>query len=123
MSWKNFPGCWCTILLLVALRIAIGWHFFNEGRDHYFDEKWSSKSFLNVAIGPFAEQAKKNLNEQHDFENLLNKPFNQVTYDDAHAFRHRAVETINKDQALARKNWNDKLKALKEQIDSKENHH
>jgi len=45
-----------TILMLVALRVGIGWHFFKEGLSHYQDPKWSSEPFLRGAKGPLAEQ-------------------------------------------------------------------
>ena len=60
-----------TILLLVALRVAIGWHFFNEGRDHYFDKKWSSQGFLKVATGPFADRAKATLPQHHHWDKFI----------------------------------------------------
>jgi uncharacterized membrane protein YphA (DoxX/SURF4 family) len=45
-----------AIVLIVLLRIAIGWHFFYEGL-HKFDpaEGFSAKGFLGVAKGPTAE--------------------------------------------------------------------
>ncbi|MGC4005607.1 MAG: hypothetical protein QM811_21815 [Pirellulales bacterium] len=54
MTRKLFPISGLGIVFLVALRVAMGWHFFNEGRDHYFDNKWSSAPFLKVAVGPLA---------------------------------------------------------------------
>lgn len=46
----------CAVMLIVALRIAIGWHFFYEGI-HKFDpaHDFSSKGFLGVAKGPTAD--------------------------------------------------------------------
>lgn len=73
-----------TILLLVALRVAIGWHFFNEGRDHYFDKKWSSEGFLKVATGPFAERAKATLPQHHHWDKLLGLGFTDDQYKTAH---------------------------------------
>ena len=74
-----------TILLLVLLRVAIGWHFFNEGRDHYFHyergpvaERWSSEKFMKVAVGPFADQAKSMLPQHHHWDKLLGTPFKVV---------------------------------------------
>lgn len=45
----------CGVILIVVLRIAIGWHFFYEGI-HKFDphDEFSSKGFLGVAKGPVA---------------------------------------------------------------------
>lgn len=51
-----FQFCICSVVLIVILRIAIGWHFFYEGL-HKFDpaEGFSAKGFLGVAKGPTAE--------------------------------------------------------------------
>jgi hypothetical protein len=38
-----------TVLFLVALRIALGWHFFDQGMHHYRDPDWSSEGFLRQA--------------------------------------------------------------------------
>lgn len=45
----------CAVVLIVLLRIAIGWHFFYEGL-HKFDphEPFSAEGFLGVAKGPAA---------------------------------------------------------------------
>jgi uncharacterized membrane protein YphA (DoxX/SURF4 family) len=55
---KSFPFRlgFTAIVLIVLLRIAIGWHFFYEGL-HKFDpaEGFSAKGFLGVAKGPTAE--------------------------------------------------------------------
>jgi uncharacterized membrane protein YphA (DoxX/SURF4 family) len=44
----------CTVVMLVLLRVTIGWHFFSEGMHHYADPSWSSEGFLRSAKGPFA---------------------------------------------------------------------
>jgi uncharacterized membrane protein YphA (DoxX/SURF4 family) len=44
-----------ALVALVALRIGIGFHFFNEGADKLQDPKWSSAGFLGNAKGRFAE--------------------------------------------------------------------
>ncbi len=41
-------------LSLSLLRIAIGWHFLNEGLLKVIDPDWSGADFLNNATGPFA---------------------------------------------------------------------
>ncbi len=45
----------CGVLLIILIRVAIGWHFFYEGI-HKFDpyDKFSSKGFLGQAKGPTA---------------------------------------------------------------------
>ncbi|MDA7978731.1 MAG: hypothetical protein MPJ50_08170 [Pirellulales bacterium] len=43
-------------MLLVVLRIAVGWHFFYEGYWKYSHDNYSAESFLSQAKGPFAWQ-------------------------------------------------------------------
>lgn len=40
--------------MLIALRVAIGWHFFQEGLAHKNEAHWSSEGFLRQAKGPLA---------------------------------------------------------------------
>jgi uncharacterized membrane protein YphA (DoxX/SURF4 family) len=56
INYFPFRFGFVAIVLLVLLRIAIGWHFFYEGL-HKFDpaEGFSAKGFLGVAKGPTAE--------------------------------------------------------------------
>jgi uncharacterized membrane protein YphA (DoxX/SURF4 family) len=39
---------------LIALRLAIGWHFFIEGAEKLHTASWSSEPYLREAIGPLA---------------------------------------------------------------------
>jgi uncharacterized membrane protein YphA (DoxX/SURF4 family) len=43
-----------TVIMLVLLRLSIGWHFFSEGLKHYIDRQWSSEGVLRAAKGPLA---------------------------------------------------------------------
>ncbi|MCU0707056.1 MAG: hypothetical protein MUF23_02070 [Pirellula sp.] len=45
-----------AILFLVLLRVAIGWHFFQEGVTKVRDGGFSSTPFLAAAKGPFADR-------------------------------------------------------------------
>jgi uncharacterized membrane protein YphA (DoxX/SURF4 family) len=45
-----------AIIFLVLLRVAIGWHFFQEGATKVRDGNFSSTPFLAAAKGPFAKQ-------------------------------------------------------------------
>ncbi|MEI8210581.1 MAG: hypothetical protein WCI02_00390 [Planctomycetota bacterium] len=45
-----------AIFFLVLLRMAIGWHFFQEGATKVREGKFSSTPFLAAAKGPFAKQ-------------------------------------------------------------------
>ena len=110
-----------TILLLVALRVAIGWHFFNEGRDHYFDKKWSSQGFLKLAVGPFAGQAKATLPQYHHWDKLLGSAFKKETdkngvavdqYDIANRWYN---DTAAPGTEAPRKKAGERLKNLKEE--------
>jgi uncharacterized membrane protein YphA (DoxX/SURF4 family) len=55
MSNKGFRFGLFTVILIVILRVAIGWHYFYEGI-HKFDPEadFSAKGFLGVAKGPTA---------------------------------------------------------------------
>jgi uncharacterized membrane protein YphA (DoxX/SURF4 family) len=63
-----------TVLLLVALRVVIGWHFFQEGLSHKNDPHWSSEGFLRQAKGPLADQFKLYSPGFHDWDHLLAVP-------------------------------------------------
>lgn len=43
-----------TVVMLVLLRLNIGWHFYCEGTKHATDPSWSSEGFLRAAQGPLA---------------------------------------------------------------------
>lgn len=47
-----------AIVMLVALRFTIGYHFYMEGADKVRAGNFSSKGFLTAAKGPFADQFK-----------------------------------------------------------------
>ena len=56
MDKNKFNIGFCAVVMIVLLRIGIGWHFFYEGL-HKFDpaHEFSSKGFLGVAKGPTAD--------------------------------------------------------------------
>lgn len=43
-----------AIVSLILLRLAVGWHFFCEGRTKWTNQNFSSRHFLQDAKGPFA---------------------------------------------------------------------
>src|SRR5271156_3629934 len=43
-----------TRVMLVFLRLAIGWHFFVEGMDKLHNPTWTSAGYLREATGPLA---------------------------------------------------------------------
>lgn len=63
-----------TMVMLVALRIAIGWHFFKEGLAHRADPNWTSEGFLKQAKGPLAANFQAVLPKFHDWDRLMLAP-------------------------------------------------
>lgn len=60
-----------TVVMLVVLRLNIGWHFFHEGVKHYTDPRWSSELFLRSATGPLAPMYQAYLPDRHGLEAWL----------------------------------------------------
>ena len=71
-----------TVVMLVLLRLNIGWHFFSEGVKHSTDTNWSSEAVLRAAKGPLAPMYRSYLPDFHHFEELLHGPTDE---NDAHA--------------------------------------
>ncbi len=63
------------IVALTTLRIAIGWHFLNEGLVKVMNPGWSAYSYLNGAVGPFASLFKSLASNPNILEiiNILNQ--------------------------------------------------
>jgi len=59
------------VILLVALRLNIGWHFFSEGVKHYTDPTWTSEGTLRGATGPLAPLYKSYLPDFHGMDEWL----------------------------------------------------
>jgi uncharacterized membrane protein YphA (DoxX/SURF4 family) len=64
-----------SVVLLVALRVTLGWHFFSQGVDHYHDPNWSSEGFLRQAKGPWAEFYTSKVPDFHGFHELISHPW------------------------------------------------
>jgi uncharacterized membrane protein YphA (DoxX/SURF4 family) len=60
-----------TVVMLVILRVNIGWHFFSEGVKHYADPHWTSEPVLRAAKGPLAPFFHSYLPDFHGFDDLL----------------------------------------------------
>ena len=60
-----------TVVMLVVLRLCIGWHFFSEGVKHYADPNWTSEGVLRSAKGPLAPLYHSYIDDFHGFERLL----------------------------------------------------
>jgi uncharacterized membrane protein YphA (DoxX/SURF4 family) len=66
--------CAATMVMLVCLRVATGWHFFKEGMSHRFEPNWSSAGFLQQAKGPLAMHYQAVLPKFHDWDRLILAP-------------------------------------------------
>ena len=62
------------MVMLVALRLVIGWHFFKEGMSHRADPHWSSEGFLKQAKGPLANDYQAVLPKFHQWDLLILAP-------------------------------------------------
>ncbi len=51
---NRFTFGMATVVMLVLLRLNIGWHFYSEGAKHRTETNWSSEGFLRAAKGPLA---------------------------------------------------------------------
>lgn len=60
-----------TVVMLVVLRLCIGWHFFAEGVKHYADPNWTSEATLRSAKGPLAPLYHSYVDDFHGFERLV----------------------------------------------------
>lgn len=60
-----------TVVMLVVLRLNIGWHFFSEGVKHYADPAWTSEPVLRDAKGPLAPWYHAYLPDFHGMEAWL----------------------------------------------------
>lgn len=63
-----------TVIMLVLLRLNVGWHFFSEGVKHYTDPHWTSEPTLRSAKGPFASWYQTHLPDFHGFEEIVHGP-------------------------------------------------
>lgn len=60
-----------TVVMLVVLRLNIGWHFFSEGVTHYNDPYWTSEPVLRAATGPLAPLYRSYLPDFHGMSGWL----------------------------------------------------
>jgi uncharacterized membrane protein YphA (DoxX/SURF4 family) len=67
-----------TVVMLVVLRLCIGWHFFSEGVKHYADPNWTSEGVLRSAKGPLAPLYHSYIDDFHGFERLLHNDTTQA---------------------------------------------
>ena len=57
--------------MLVALRLVTGWHFFNEGLNHFAEHGWSSVDFLRQAKGPLSPLYLNVVPDFHQFDDVM----------------------------------------------------
>jgi len=74
LACKRFEIRVATVVMLVALRLVIGWHFFKEGVSHHNDPTWSSEGFLRQAKGPLADAYRSVLPDFHGWNRLMLAP-------------------------------------------------
>lgn len=72
MNGSKFTIGLATVVMLVLLRLNIGWHFFCEGLSHT-DPHWSSEGFLRSATGPLAPQFRAVLPDYYGFKEVWAK--------------------------------------------------
>ncbi|MCC9604459.1 DoxX family membrane protein [Blastopirellula sp. JC732] len=63
-----------TIVIIVALRLVIGWHFFMEGSKKIKSGEFSSAGFLRNAKGPFADYF-RNLSDDPNGRKRLDRDY------------------------------------------------
>ena len=93
-----------VIILLVALRLAIGWYFFESGRSKNLDRNFSSAGFLSQAKGPLAPFYKANLPHYHRFTELAAIP--RIDAPNPHPARSAEWETF---QAAPYAAWQEQI--------------
>ena len=73
LSGSKYQIGFATVVMLVLLRLNIGWHFFSEGVSHYTNPHWSSEGFLRAAKGPLAPRFQAVLPDYYGFDELRAK--------------------------------------------------
>ena len=68
LNARPFTIGFATVLAMVALRVTIGWHFFQQGLAHKNNPKWAGEvdGFVHQAKGPLADTFKHHLAIFHD---------------------------------------------------------
>lgn len=84
-----------AIIVLVLLRVAIGWHFFQEGATKVRDGNFSSTPFLAAAKGPFEKQFHSMIPDYDGSMRMDAKKMEEI----CKAFADRATKEFNFDEA------------------------
>src|SRR5215207_8634315 len=72
---KRYYYSLATILMLVVLRLNIGWHFYSEGMHHTLDPSWSSEGFLRAAKGPLAPYFQQYLPDRYGWDKVMHSEY------------------------------------------------
>ncbi|MGD9723414.1 MAG: hypothetical protein AB7O59_18870 [Pirellulales bacterium] len=75
---SRYSISFATVVMLVLLRLNIGWHFFSEGVHHSTDPRWTSEPTLRAATGPLANWFHAYLPDFHGFEAILHADDSQT---------------------------------------------
>ncbi len=86
---KRYAISTATVVILVVLRLNIGWHFFNEGVNHYTDPHWTSEGTLRNATGPLAPFYKSYLPDYHGLAEWLHSDRSEKPADAAKGWSAR----------------------------------
>lgn len=92
------------MLALVAMRAAIGWHFYQAGLEKYQDDTYSSEGFLRQAKGPLAGAYHSMIPDYHGFDEAMDDLLgdNQAEIKD--------VRDVLKDKENRLDRWADQVK-------------
>ncbi|MDG2206471.1 MAG: DoxX family protein [Pirellulales bacterium] len=71
---RNITYPTAVVILIVALRVAIGWYFFESAQSKNLDRSFSSAGFLSQAKGPLATLYQAPLPDWHGFDRLVSVP-------------------------------------------------
>jgi len=72
---KRYYYSLATIVMLVVLRLNVGWHFYSEGMHHTLDPSWSSEGFLRAAKGPLAPHFQQYLPDRYGWDKVMHSEY------------------------------------------------
>jgi uncharacterized membrane protein YphA (DoxX/SURF4 family) len=101
-----------AVVALVALRLAVGWHFFREGADKIIEGNWTSIGFMKGAVGPLAPMYRA-FAWDGDGRYRLDKDGTLEAWDQ---YRQRAISRFRLDDAQAQR-ANKLFQTKKEQLE------
>lgn len=99
-----------AVVMLVLLRITIGWHFFSEGIDKYQSGDWTAKPFFANAKGPLAGQFRQMVWD-HEGTIRLDREGTMITWA---SYRDRIADHFQFDDAQRRRAQENYAKAVEQ---------